>query len=583
MQHYANKFADDAGRMDMVTIRQMLINLGMYAVPVLFLLADLIGAVCLVNGFLSLRRKRRRQARELRYERQCYRIASQYAGTVQVFLRKKDLELLYAAGDINKMLGITLEEIRADVTGFFRLMEKEQAKSLKRQFEEWDHSGVIRQEFYCKERGSWQELCLAESEDGQCLLAVLRDITGEKEQMNQLERQLEDAMSASRYKSTFLSRMSHEIRTPMNGIIGMLSLARSRGREGAPIDSYLDKAETLSQHLLSLINDVLDMSRIEAGKIELEEKPFDLIALGEKLQNMFQKSAQAKGLGFRLEFLECDERYLIGDELRISQVLINFLSNSVKFTAKGEVAVTFRQMMSRDGIVDLMVRVHDTGIGMTPEFINRIFRPFEQESTQITKNYGGSGLGMAITDQIVRLMGGEIFVESMPEKGSDFTVYLHLPVAEGLMEGQAGRAEITPEDCTYTFAGKRILLAEDNEINAEIAVSVLGEQEGAIVETAGNGQEAVDRFCANPPGYYDFILMDIQMPVLDGRSATKKIRETDRSDAGQIPIFALSADAFTEDVRLSAEVGMNGHFSKPIDFEALRREIGIFFHERDSQ
>ena len=142
---------------------------------------------------------------------------------------------------------------------------------------------------------------------------------------------------------------------------------------------------------------------------------------------------------------------------------------------------------------------------------------------------------------------------------------------------------IRDRDCTYTFAGKRILLAEDNEINAEIAVSVLGEQEGAIVETAGNGQEAVEHFCANPPGYYDFILMDIQMPVLDGRSATKRIRQTDRPDAGQIPIFALSADAFTEDVRLSAEVGMNGHFSKPIDFEALRREIGIFFHERDSQ
>ena len=270
----------------------------------------------------------------------------------------------------------------------------------------------------------------------------------------------------------------------MNGITGMLTLAERQLTPEHPAMQYLTKANELSGHLLSLINDILDMSRIEAGKVELEQAPFSLRALGGRLYDMFAKTLDANGIHYAVNFEEMTADWVIGDELRISQVIINFLSNAVKFTSQGEIIVTFRQMMLRDGKVDLMVRVHDTGIGMKAEFISRIFRPFEQEDTSTTRRFGGTGLGMAISDQLVKLMGGQIVVESLPESGSDFTVFLSLPVMGG---------------CT----------------------------------------------------------------------AARTIRGLARPDAADIPIYALSADAFVEDERLSRENGMNGHLTKPIDFDAL--------------
>ena len=270
----------------------------------------------------------------------------------------------------------------------------------------------------------------------------------------------------------------------MNGITGMLTLAEGRLTPEHPAMQYLTKANELSGHLLSLINDILDMSRIEAGKVELEQAPFSLQALGGRLYDMFAKTLDANGIHYAANFEEMTADWVIGDELRISQVIINFLSNAVKFTSQGEIIVTFRQMMLRDGKVDLMVRVHDTGIGMKAEFISRIFRLFEQEDTSTTRRFGGTGLGMAISDQLVKLMGGQIVVESLPESGSDFTAFLSLPVMGG---------------CT----------------------------------------------------------------------AARTIRGLARPDAADIPIYALSADTCVEDERLSRENGMNGHLTKPIDFDAL--------------
>ena len=341
---------------------------------------------------------------------------------------------------------------------------------------------------------------------------------------------------------------------------------------------YLEKVDELSDHLLSLINDILDMSRIEAGRVQLESKPFSLRQLADRLYDMFAKNLEARGVHYEVRFEDMTVDYVIGDELRISQAIINFLSNAVKFTSEGEIIVTFRQMMRSAGHVDLMVRVHDTGIGMAPEFINRIFRPFEQESIETTKRYGGTGLGMAITDHIVRLMGGEIVVESEPGKGSDFSVYLHLPEAEAPEQVKALSEDDAEEKMQDSFKGRHILLAEDNEINAMIAVEILQEM-GAEVDVAENGEVAVERFSAQPAGHYDFILMDVQMPVMDGRTATRHIRALNREDAKTIPIFGLSADAFVEDERLSKESGMNSHFSKPVDFRRLQKEIGVFLNK----
>ena len=265
----------------------------------------------------------------------------------------------------------------------------------------------------------------------------------------------------------------------------------------------------------------------------------------------------------RYEELTAD--WVLGDSLRLNQVVINFISNAMKFTSEGSVTVTFRQMLLQGGKLDLTIRVKDTGVGMKPEFLERIFKPFEQEDASTTRRFGGTGLGLAISDQMVRLMGGQIVVESQPDVGSEFTVFLSLPVASAPQEEapQKQPAQIEP-----VSRPMRLLMAEDNEINAMIAVEILQER-GAQIEVAENGKIAEEKFAASPAGYYDAVLMDVQMPVMDGRAAARSIRAMPRPDAQRVPIYALSADAFVEDERLSREAGMNGHLSKPVNFDEL--------------
>lgn len=501
---------------------------------------------------------------------------------VCLVVRIDDIMPVYASGHFKDMFGVSLEDVRGDMALLNSNFEnKGKSFDIWEKYRKWDGKQAWNEEFSLK-NGEWVRLHLDPRENSRYDLLSFYYITELHKEIEDYEMRLSQADEASQSKTTFLSRMSHEIRTPMNGIIGMLSLAEGKLDSTHPAMQYLTKIDELSAHLLSLINDILDMSRIEAGKVELEDKPFSLRKLGDKLYDMFAENLEQRNIEYTVEFEDVTVDYVIGDELRISQVIINFLSNAVKFTEKGETRVTLRQMALAGGTADIMIRVRDTGIGMSPEFINRIFRPFEQESMDTQKKYGGTGLGMAISDQIVKLMGGEIVVESMVGKGSDFMVFLHLPVSEEVEEVSKEKASADEAAAEFddAFDGKSILVAEDNELNALIAVEVLKNM-GAKVELATNGQEAVDHFEHNPAGYYDFILMDVQMPVMDGRAAARKIRGLDRADASDIPVFALSADAFIEDERLSRESGMNGHYAKPVDFNELQRSIGAFLRERE--
>lgn len=501
---------------------------------------------------------------------------------VCLVVRIDDIMPVYASGHFKDMFGVSLEDVRGDMALLNSNFEnKGKSFDIWEKYRKWDGKEAWDEEFSLK-NGEWVRLHLDPRENSRYDLLSFYYITELHKEIEDYEMRLSQADEASQSKTTFLSRMSHEIRTPMNGIIGMLSLAEGKLDSTHPAMQYLTKIDELSAHLLSLINDILDMSRIEAGKVELEDKPFSLRKLGDKLYDMFAKNLEQRNIEYTVEFEDVTVDYVIGDELRISQVIINFLSNAVKFTEKGEIRVTLRQMALAGGTADIMIRVRDTGIGMSPEFINRIFRPFEQESMDTQKKYGGTGLGMAISDQIVKLMGGEIVVESMVGKGSDFMVFLHLPVSEEVEEVSKEKASADEAAAEFddAFDGKSILVAEDNELNAVIAVEILKNM-GAKVELATNGQEAVDHFEHNPAGYYDFILMDVQMPVMDGRAAARKIRGLDRADAADIPVFALSADAFIEDERLSRESGMNGHYAKPVDFNELQRSIGAFLRERE--
>lgn len=501
---------------------------------------------------------------------------------VCILLRRRDRMPVYTAGNLREVLGVTLTRLREDAASLLAGLDDEtERKQRWKTYLDWDGAKPLVAEA-AMQNGRWVRFIAHRSRNDNYDLIFGRDITHEHQRLEDDKTKLMQVEEASQSKTTFLSRMSHEIRTPMNGIIGMLALAEGKMQKQDPAMQYLDKANELSAHLLSLINDILDMSRIEAGKVELENKPFSLRAMGDKLYDMFAKTLDARGIRYAVNFEGVTVDWLLGDELRLSQIMINFLSNAVKFTEQGEIVVTIRQMMLREGNVDLLLRVHDTGQGMDPNFVYRIFRPFEQESIETGKKYGGTGLGMAITDQLVHLMGGQILVESLPGKGSDFTVYLTLPQAEADEQASVtGRAE-DQNQYEDAFQDCRILMAEDNDINAMIAVELL-EGMGAKVDVAQNGQLALEAFQAKPEHYYDFILMDVQMPVLDGRAATRALRALNRSDATEIPIFALSADAFIEDERLSMESGMNGHYSKPIDFIALRRNVGAYLRRKETR
>ena len=419
-------------------------------------------------------------------------------------------------------------------------------------------------------------------ENRACYLVVFCDNTEDYKIRSTMKEELEQAYQESQAKTDFLSKMSHEIRTPMNGILGMLSLARSHVKDPEQTDYYLNRAESLSQFLLTLINDILDMSRIESGKMELEAVPFDLFRVAEKLDSMFRNTTEAKNIRWEITMQDFDVSRVVGDELRLTQVIINFISNAVKFTpAGGAVSVTFRQMHKIEGKMHLMIRVRDTGKGIKADFISRIFRPFEQEDASTAHHYGGSGLGMAIADNIVKLMDGQIIVESEEGKGSEFVVYISLPIAGGeqtvpeswnVVRQEEEEGDIKKAIEEFTLEGIRLLLAEDNDVNAEIAIEIM-EMEGAVLERACDGLEAVRMFEESPAYGYDAILMDIQMPNMNGWEAAAQIRRSSRPDA-DIPIFAMSANAFVEDKRHSIEIGMNGHISKPVDYDEVRELVG---------
>ena len=534
-------------------ITNVLTVLGNHFSMVVIGCVEIIVAVVLLGTLPDRKYKRKSTTKVRDMEGVFLRENAQRKDEVCILMRAEDKLPVYMAGNMEELLGVSMERIQDDVTSLAICFKDQRAtKHAWKEYQSWNGEGEKSYEIELTD-GRWIQMSVQRMPDGVYDMIVMHETTELHQQIAGYEEQLHQAEEASEAKTSFLYRMSHEIRAPMNGIRGMLAL----------------------------INDILDMSRIEAGKVELEEKAFSLHKLGDQLYDLFAEDLAVRGIHYEVNYEDMTIDYVVGDELRISQVIINFLSNAVKFTHEGEVTVTFRQMLQQNGVADLMIRVHDTGIGMQPEFVNRIFRPFEQESVSISKNYGGTGLGMAISDQLVRLMGGEIVVKSMPGEGSEFTVFLHMPVAEAPEESMEVKAQDTVEDeDENAFAGRRILMAEDNEINALIAVEIL-QKMGAEVETVENGQLAVEAFAEHPENYYDFILMDVQMPVMSGRDAAMAIRALDRADAKKILIFALSADAFVEDERKSIECGMNAHYAKPVDFNALRRNVGRFLRVKE--
>ncbi|MBQ5787552.1 MAG: response regulator [Oscillospiraceae bacterium] len=378
-----------------------------------------------------------------------------------------------------------------------------------------------------------------------------------------LEARLLASEESSRAKNSFLASISHEMRTPVNVILGLDSIALKNPALAGSTRDQLIKIGQSGRHLLGLINNMLDLQRIETGELDVRQEPFRLRDLTDQINAIAGTLCEEKGLRYQVTIADGADGWYQGDSLLLKQVLLNLLENAVKFTdPPGSVGFSAERLPSDGAKALLRFSVTDTGIGIGSDYLPKVFELFSQEDTSFTTRFGGSGMGLAIAKNDTELMGGNIAVESQPNVGSTFTVTLPLtPIAP--QDSAAG--EETPD---IDLEGRRILITEDIPENAEIAADLL-ELEGAVTEHAENGQKAFEMFQSSAPHYYDAILMDLRMPMMDGYEAARSIRALSREDAGTIPIIALTANASQEDVHRSMESGMNAHLVKPIDADLL--------------
>ena len=423
------------------------------------------------------------------------------------------------------------------------------------------------------------------------VLVANRDATEEKEREIEQDKNLRNALAAAEHankaKTVFLNNMSHDIRTPMNAIIGFTALATAHIDNTELVLDYLKKIHTSGQHLLSLINDVLDMSRIESGSVEIEYAAVHLPDILNDLKTIIQGSSYSRQQKLSIDTQDILYEDIITDKLRLTQVLLNISSNAVKFTpAGGRISICVSEKpCNRDGFATVIFRVKDNGNGMSQEFRKHVFDSFSREHTVTENGIGGSGLGMAIAKNIVDMMGGTIQVESEVGKGTEFTVAFECKIA-----GAAVKQEPAPEpgdliksenqkpqvESKRSYKGKKALLVEDNELNREIATAIL-EEIGLDVDIAEDGTDAVNMMSSAEGRKYDLIFMDIQMPKMDGYTATREIRTLDDPKCANIPIIAMTANAFEEDRKKAIKAGMNGHIAKPISADAILENLDQIF------
>ena len=397
------------------------------------------------------------------------------------------------------------------------------------------------------------------------MLLLIQRTVNQIQENEKLEAKVAAAEEASRAKTVFLSNMSHDIRTPLNAIVGFTALAKGPQVALEQKNDYLGKIEKASHQLLDIVNDVLEMSRIESGKMELDPRPANLEECVREAGDLVSAQLKEKKISFSVH-CEAPHPWVLCDTLRLNRALMNLLCNAGKFTGEnGCVSLSLRELAFDGDTGTYEIQVKDNGIGMSPDFVDKLFTPFERERTSTVSKIQGTGLGMAITKNIVDLMGGEIQVITEQGKGTEFILTFCLPIVETTA---APGHSAGPE----RFDGVRALLVEDNEVNMEIATMILS-QAGIQVDRAENGKIAVQKVQSSPAGSYDLIFMDIQMPVMGGYTAAKEIRSLSDPARASIPIIAMTANAFAEDIRAAEESGMNGHVAKPIEIKALMKAI----------
>ena len=406
------------------------------------------------------------------------------------------------------------------------------------------------------------------------VLYLISNVTEEMKKEKEYQQRLKIAGDA---KTNFLRRMSHDIRTPINGMNGIIEIAEKNRNDMQIQKDCLQKVKTASGYLLNLVNDILDMSKLESGEITLEHKAFHLTELLNKMNEIIRMQCQECGIAFHVENYEIIHERLLGSPIHLQRILMNFASNAVKYNKEnGEIFVSTKEVGSTEKTADFMFICRDTGVGMSEAYQKKIFEPFTQENDSSRTKYSGSGLGMPIAKELAELMGGSIEMKSRLGEGTTFI--LHLSFEMDLSD----QREEKKKDREYIIKGRKILLVEDNELNMEVAGYLL-EEKGAVLTKAWDGKEALELFSESEEGFYDFVLMDIMMPKMGGWEATRQIRQLKRRDAKTVPIIAMSANAFQDDIAHSKEAGMNAHVTKPLDLNLLLEVMDRTFAESKAQ
>ena len=539
----------------------------------IFVMLIMVAVYCIMQHSRS---KIKEKDEELRYRNQMFNMLVNNTSEIFVMISAdENYSVEYISPNMESLLGIPEDELYSDIHRLNQEIPGYDWDELRKELEslplnETLHQSHQRLNINTGEVRWYNETLYYTTVDGQeKLLLVMTDQTEELRSRSQLEQALDLARSATQAKSDFLANMSHDIRTPMNAIIGFAGLLERNADNPSKVRDYITKITASGQHMQSLINDILDMSRIENGKMTLNENVFSLTEVLEEVNTVIQPQVMARKQIFVISSDEITQDIYIGDSARIRQILLNLLTNAVKYTPDGgniELSVGETEKLT-DNFAGLCFRVSDTGIGISEEYLDKIFDPFSRERNSTVSGIQGTGLGMSITRSLVDLMGGSIYAESRLGQGSVFTVNLHLKCGQD--------PEIRQEDnsgSSDSLEGINILIAEDTPMNVEIILDLL-EMYGARCITAVNGREAFEKFEASSPGDIHIILMDIQMPVMDGYEATGKIRSCGHPDAEIIPIIAMTANAFADDIQKCLDAGMDAHIAKPLNINKLNKMI----------
>ena len=555
-------------RLQYTTMAVMSGTTGMLAVAALLLVVQ------------SNRQKLRKKDQQLLAREELFSNLSRNVDDVFLMIDTETRKVEYVSPNVQRILGLSPEAVQEDLYVLYPAGDDSGASRLENLMQmeqgvqqEWER------EFVNQETGEPRYIHVTgfinDVQGARKCIVDLSDRTGEHQTTLAVEAALEVAEKASKAKTDFLSNMSHDIRTPMNAIIGITTLMKNELHQPEKLAEHLGKLETSGRLLLGIINDILDMSRIESGKTTLNIEKTNLPQQVSQLDSIIRQQASQRRQTFTVEN-HVQHENVLADPNRLNQVLMNILSNAVKYTPQGgHIRLDVEELTHTEHYAKYRFVVQDDGIGMSEAYQKTLFEPFTREEKSGTNRVQGTGLGMAITKSIVDLMGGTIHVESAPGKGSRFEVVLELPIDAEADKVQTASALPEEDEAVSPLSGMKFLCAEDNAINAEI-LEMLLETKGASCTICSNGQEIVDAFASVKPGEYDMILMDVQMPVMDGLEATRRIRNGENPLGRIIPILAMTANAFLEDMQKSKEAGMDEHLSKPVDIAALEQTVKRF-------